>query len=166
MAPLGVTCLILSCHRSFFPLASPPSSSSSAFPMILFSISHVPSLIFIFILFYLYFFLFSFTLHVFCILYYGFPFSVFMGFLNLWISGSLFVVPSLGLFSFCVFVLSICDISAFGLPYYITLYFISAVFNMWVASPLGVKWQLLSRNEKFIVGCHHNMKTSHCPSVA
>lgn len=46
---------------------------------------------------------------------------VFMGFLNMWTSGSLFLVCSLVLL--ISFVLSNCDVLAFFLPYYIIFYY-------------------------------------------
>ena len=55
-------------------------------------------------------------------IHYGFQFSVFMGFLNVQLSGSLSLLPSLGLFSFCLFCLiPMCKF----LFYLIIFYFIT-----------------------------------------
>lgn len=48
-------------------------------------------------------------------------FSVLMGFLSVWMNESLILLPSLGLFSFCWFVLSSFDVIVFVLSY--TLYY-------------------------------------------
>lgn len=52
-------------------------------------------------------------------IYYGFQLSIFMDFLNVRISGSLILVPSLELSSFCLFVLYNSDV------FYLVFYFIS-----------------------------------------
>lgn len=55
---------------------------------------------------------------------YGFQFSEFMGSLSVKMSGSLTLVPSLGLFSFCWLGLSNFCVLVFVLPCYILFYFL------------------------------------------
>ena len=58
-------------------------------------------------------------------IHYSFPFSVFMVFLSVQTSGSLILVPSLGFFSFCLFILSNSDVIGFVCLFYpVTFYFV------------------------------------------
>ena len=56
-------------------------------------------------------------------IYYGFQFSAFMEFLSVQMSGHMFPVLSLVLFSFCLFAMSKSDVSVFVLSYFILLYY-------------------------------------------
>lgn len=54
-------------------------------------------------------------------LYYGLQFNIFMGLLSVWTSESLNLVPSLGLFFFCLFVLPNVSVTVF---IFVLLYFV------------------------------------------
>lgn len=62
---------------------------------------------------------------------YGFQFSDFMGFLSVKMNGSLTLVPSLGLFSFCWLVLYNFYVIVFVLPCYILFYFFNKIMNVY-----------------------------------
>ena len=61
---------------------------------------------------------------------YGSQLSTFMRVLSVGTSGSLILVPFLGLFSFCLFILSNCKVTVFVLSYYILLLSLETCFLM------------------------------------